>query len=75
MTHALRLYLSETEVSARLGVSRPTLTRWRRLTRNGAPVGPPARVMGPRRVLYSVAELEAWEAASAHRTNGAQAAA
>lgn|GEM_PF-4251142 len=57
-------YLDEREVALRLRISRPTLQRWRRMTRAGAPVGPAFAVLGPRRVVYAVAALEAFENAA-----------
>lgn len=48
-------YLTETEVAARLGVSRPTLYRWRR-----AGIGPAWTRLGPRRLAFDAAALDAW---------------
>ena len=57
MTEPLR-YLNEAELSALLGVSRPTLYRWRRQK-----VGPVATRLGPKRIGYSSANVSAWLAA------------
>ena len=59
-------FLSERTVSTRLGVSQPTMRRWRR-----AGIGPEWVRLGPARVGYAAAALTAWLAA---QTRGAHAA-
>lgn len=57
MTATTLLYLTEAEVSARLGVSRASLSRWRR-----AGIGPAWCRLGPKRLGYVAGPdgLEAW---------------
>lgn len=49
------IFLTETEASARFGVARRTLQRWR-VTGDG----PPFTRIGPRRVVYPAAQTAAW---------------
>jgi len=51
-------YLSERAVSQRLGVSQPTLRRWRR-----ASIGPGWTRLGPARIGYNADTLAEWLAA------------
>ena len=60
MTATSSLYLTEAEVSAQLGVSRPTLCRWRRATLAGHSVGPSFVRLGPKRIGYSADALALW---------------
>lgn len=48
-------YLKPEEVAPLLGVSKVTLSRWRRRGE-----GPPWRRLGPRLIRYPEAELVAW---------------
>lgn len=49
---------SEQEISRRIGVSRPTLQRWRR-----GGIGPTWYRLGPRRIVYPDSGLLEWLAA------------
>jgi transposase len=54
-------YLTPDVLAKRLGVSEKTLASWRtRVTETGESYGP-RFIKLPRRVLYPVSEVEAWE--------------
>lgn len=52
--------LRPSDVEAEYGIAAGTLKSWRRLTREGKPVGPPSFYMGPRRVVYLRSQVDAW---------------
>ena len=60
-------YLTQSEAARRYKLSERTLERWR-LTGEG----PPFVRVGPGRVLYRLADCEAWLAESTHRDRAAE---
>jgi len=56
------IYLTEAEFSQRYHLGRRTLQRWRQ-----SGDGPPWCRLGHRRVIYRLADIEAWAAARTYR--------
>jgi predicted DNA-binding transcriptional regulator AlpA len=61
------MLLTERQCSDHLNVPAPTLTRWRHRR-----IGPPFIKLGARQVRYRLSEVEAWLAAHAVATDGAE---
>lgn len=53
------IYLSDTQVSERLGLSRQTVQKWRQKRLRGEDAGPPFIKLG-KTVRYDAAQLEDW---------------
>ncbi len=62
-------YLTQAEVARRYKLSKRTIERWR-LTGDG----PPFVRVGPRRILYRLADCEAWLAGRTHAHRAAELA-
>jgi predicted DNA-binding transcriptional regulator AlpA len=62
-------YLTRAELAKRLGVSVRSVERWHAIDQAPAYVR-----AGPRRVIYPLAAVEAWEAARLHRHRAAELA-
>jgi predicted DNA-binding transcriptional regulator AlpA len=62
-------YLDEKEFAERYHTSQRTAQRWR-----STPDGPPFVRVGPRRVIYRLADCEAWAAARTYQHRAAELA-